>query len=73
MMEDVKPRILKTEIGEGMWTWVPYGLSVDVSDFARRLNARFVRLRRGNSVAGAGDTTRRDGAAIPGNGHNKPR
>jgi hypothetical protein len=40
------PRIIRTEIGEGLTTLVPYGVSIDVSEAARRLNAQFARLAK---------------------------
>ena len=54
----MKPRIIRTEIGEGISTLVPYGVSADVSDFQRRLSARISRLRP-DSVTGAGPTDKR--------------
>ena len=59
----VKPHIIKTEIGDGICTVVPYGISVDVSDAARRLSVRLGRLRRERHLA--------RGAARNGHSHSR--
>lgn len=36
----MRPRLIRSELGEGAKTWVPYGLSVDVSEFEKDLRER---------------------------------
>ena len=40
------PKIIRTDMGNGLTTLVPYGISVDVSDEARRLNTFYSKLAR---------------------------
>ncbi len=40
------PRIIRSDVGDGLSTLVPYGISVDVSDAARRLNAHYAKLAK---------------------------
>ena len=34
------PKLIRSELDEGSSTWVPYGISVDVSEFERELMKR---------------------------------
>lgn len=36
----MRPRLIRSELGEGATSWVPYGLSVDVSEWERELLER---------------------------------
>jgi hypothetical protein len=40
------PKIIRTDMGNGLTTLVPYGISVDVSDEARRLSTYYSKLAR---------------------------
>jgi hypothetical protein len=42
----VKPHVIRNELGDGLSTLVPYGVSADVSAAARRLEAELERLSR---------------------------
>ena len=36
----MRPRLIRSELGEGASTWVPYGISVDVTEWERELRER---------------------------------
>jgi hypothetical protein len=40
------PHVIRTEMGDGLRTLVPWGVTVDVSRAARRLHARLAELAR---------------------------
>ena len=42
----MKPRVLRSEIAEGIETVTAYGVSADVSAYARRLNAHLAKVAR---------------------------
>ncbi len=36
----MRPRLIRSDLGEGNSSWVPYGISVDVSEFQQELLKR---------------------------------
>jgi hypothetical protein len=42
----MKPRVLRSDIGNGIETLVPYGVSADVTAYARRLKAALAKVAR---------------------------
>ena len=42
----MKPRVIRSDVGDGLTTLVPFGISVDVSQATRRLSAGYARLAR---------------------------
>lgn len=45
-MKVAKPHVIRTDLGHGLSTVVPYGVSADPSAFARRLSAKLAKLAR---------------------------
>jgi hypothetical protein len=40
------PKVIQSDLGNGLTTLAPYGISVDVSDEVRRLSAQYSKLAR---------------------------
>jgi hypothetical protein len=40
------PKVIRSDLGNGLETLAPYGISADMSDELRRLNAQYSKLAR---------------------------